>query len=218
MIRGGVLDSGDEEDDEELDAEQRIYQELLEEQAARKRAAALEALNEIHTGQAFSTMRVFKRNEAMGLTRAPMMPRSSTMEHTTAQLALADLPLPRHSEYGSSSPLLQLPAPAFGFKSAAQQPMDLSSLLPGPAFLPSHDAPGASASRQSSHDPAAAAAASLTPRLSANVGLEGVVDPSPGEAAMAAPEEGPPSPDKPEDEEDKLRAKLMATWHFAEVS
>ena len=48
---GGDSSSGGEDEDED-DAEARIYAELLEEQAAKKRSAALEGLNEINTGQA----------------------------------------------------------------------------------------------------------------------------------------------------------------------
>lgn len=49
---GGHSSSEDGEDEDDGDAEARIYAELLEEQAAKNRAAALEGLNDINTGQA----------------------------------------------------------------------------------------------------------------------------------------------------------------------
>ena len=53
--RGDGLPRGDSDEDfddeEDDDPEARIYAELLEEEAAKRRAAALEALNDMNTGQ-----------------------------------------------------------------------------------------------------------------------------------------------------------------------
>ncbi|GAX76945.1 hypothetical protein CEUSTIGMA_g4392.t1 [Chlamydomonas eustigma] len=110
-------DSDSEEYDDDMDAEQRIYQELLEEEAAKRRAAAVEALNNINTGQAFSTIRALKKND--------------TLQASKARLPAIDFAKLTGDIVSSA----KLPPIAFPTGSAA--PMDLSSLLPGPAFLPS---------------------------------------------------------------------------------
>jgi hypothetical protein len=202
-------ESGSVEDDDDMDAEQRIYQELLEEEAAKRRAAALEALNKINTGQAFSTIRALKRNETLQASKA-RLPATEFAKLTGDIVSSAKLP-----------PL--------AFPTASAVPMDLSSLLPGPAFLPSPAyavSPETLTGKQSVSPVSMLDAANAQSMQGNNVDAEPLDDigDSPVEAVPPGTDQAvdnplalPANDDSCHGGSSDLKSKLMATWHYSEV-
>lgn len=185
----------------------------VEEEKQKRIAHALQVLDGIPVGQAFCTMRVAKKT---GQTLRPgpgpamhVQPHNWTAQPARSEGAAAPLQLDLSSML--PGPAFGLPTPGFGAAPAVQNPTEAAS-----------EAAAAAAAGGDGNDESAAAGASR-PASAATAGQEGE-----GAAAADMPEAGAggegaaaepsgPTQDATLDMDASLDAKLMATWHFAEV-
>ena len=183
----------------------------VEEEKQKRIAHALQVLDGIPVGQAFCTMRVAKKT---GQTLRPgpgpsmhVQPHNWTAQPARSEGAAAPLQLDLSSML--PGPAFGLPTPGFGGASAVQNPTDAAS--------------DAAAAAAAAGEGGSAAAGASRPVSAATAGQEGegaasADMPAAGaECEGAAAEPSSPTQDATLDMEASLDAKLMATWHFAEV-